>query len=73
MLQFHDGSVVQNIGKRLHLIEPIDRRHGRARAGVDKNFVGGEVDFFAIVFVYGEGFGAGEARRAVDEVKILCA
>ena len=57
----------------MHLIETGDGRQGGAHAGVDENFVGGEVEFVAVVFLDIDGFGCGKARSAVDEVEIVCA
>ncbi len=73
VIQLHDGSVVQNIRKRLQLVQTSDGRQGGAQAGVDENFVGGEVEFAAVVFLDIDGFGCGKSGRAVDEIEIVCA
>src|SRR4029077_6317661 len=65
--EFHDRSAIQggNVSK------PGNVRDGGAATGVDKEAVGSEVEFAALLRADGDGFGAGEGSRAVDEIEIF--
>src|SRR5271169_2703991 len=65
-VEFHDGSAVEI----RNALQPFERRHGRAAAGVDEKFVGSESALRAVLQADLNGARAGEAGFAEKKIEI---